>query len=133
MMMMRLLGMLAAALVLAPATLGGGPSMAVGAADDIFLQPTLEGATAKLQLARAAGLGAVRVTPVWDQGEKTPTAQEFRELENVAPAAAVDMRVFVSVYPFGSRTTPLTDAARAEFAAYAASIPRRVPELRDFI
>ena len=43
------------------------------------------------------------------------------------------MRLYVTVMHPGSRTTPLTDEARAEFAAYAAAIVRQVPAIRDVI
>jgi hypothetical protein len=55
-------------------------------------------------------------------------------LHNAAAAAEEHgIRVFVSVYHHGARTTPLTAVARAEFASFAASIPRHIPYLRDFI
>ena len=37
------------------------------------------------------------------------------------------MRVFVSVYNFGSRTTPLSDADQASFAGHAAYLARTSP------
>ncbi len=42
------------------------------------------------------------------------------------------MRLFIAVYHAGSKTTPLTDQARGEFAAYMASLARSLP-VRDFI
>ena len=43
------------------------------------------------------------------------------------------MRVYVSVYHAGSRTTPLTPEARTAFASYVAAIARDVPQIRDVI
>ena len=41
--------------------------------------------------------------------------------------------MFVSVYNFGSRTTPLTADDQASFANYAAELAREVPDLQNFI
>ena len=43
------------------------------------------------------------------------------------------MKVVAAVYHFGSRTTPLTEEARAEFAQLAAAIASRNPSIRDFV
>jgi hypothetical protein len=43
------------------------------------------------------------------------------------------VRVYLTVMHPGSRTTPLTDEAQADFASYAASIARGVPQIRDVI
>jgi hypothetical protein len=51
-------------------------------------------------------------------------------LRNVA---AGDARVFLAVYNPGSATTPLTEEARGQFAAYVAAVVREVPEIRDVI
>ncbi len=49
-------------------------------------------------------------------------------------AAELDgMEVFASVYNFGSKTTPLSEDDQASFAAYAATLARQVPALRNFI
>ena len=51
-----------------------------------------------------------------------------------ADAAALNgIRVVVSVYPVGASTTPLYATPRAQFASYAASIPRLVPEIDHVI
>jgi hypothetical protein len=133
---LRLAAPLLAALALAagPAALAGGPSMSVGAADDIVEQPTLAAATTEMGLARLAGLDSVRVTALWSRGLRAPPAELVASLGNTAAAAALyDVRVFVSVYPFGSSQTPLSDSDRADFAAFAVAVARAVPEIRDFI
>ena len=43
------------------------------------------------------------------------------------------VRVFVTVMSPGSRTTPLTDEARSQFASYAAAIVRGAPSIRNVI
>jgi hypothetical protein len=108
--------------------------MLVGAAEDVVRQPTLTETKAKLDLLRLAGLNAVRVTSIWDPDNPDPSQEEIGTLRNVASAAQLDgMQMFVAVYNFGSRTTPLTEAAQSSFASYAASLARRVPGLNNFI
>ena len=64
------------------------------------------------------GFKAVRVTSFWEPGLSEPTPHEAMVLANVAAAAALHgVRVYVSVYNAGSRTTPLTLADRTAFAA----------------
>ena len=53
---------------------------------------------------------------------------------NIGTAAALHgVRVYVSVYNEGSRTTPLTLTARKQFASYVAAIVRDNPSFRDVI
>ena len=123
-----------AALALAPAASAGGPSLVLGAAEDAVKHPDLVSTKAQLTLLRLAGLQAVRVTAIWEPGQTTIDAEERAELQNVVDAASLDgLRVLVSVYHFGSRTTPLTDEARADFAAFAASVPTAFPSVREVI
>ncbi len=129
-------GLLALLVALAstPAAYAGGPSMLVGAAEDVVKQPTLVGAQAQLNLLRLAGFGAVRVTAIWAPGDRKPSESELEQIGNVAAAAELTgMGVFVAVYQFGSRTTPLTDTARTEFADFAAAIAREVPGVTGLI
>jgi hypothetical protein len=122
------------ALAFAPAAHGGGSSIALGAAEDAVRAPTLVEAEANMGLVRLAGFRAVRVTSTWEPGLSAPTEHEAAVLANVAAAAAIHaVRVYVSVYHAGSRTTPLTPEARTEFAAYVAAIVGANPALRDVI
>ena len=106
----------------------GGPSLLLGATEDAVRSPTPAGAKLQMDLVAAAGFAGVRVTQVWAPGERTLSAGDRAVLENVAGAAQLDgVRVLVSVLNFGSRTTPLTDADQADFAAYAASVARAMP------
>jgi len=85
-------------------------------------------------LLRMAGFRAVRITSTWEPGLVAPTEHEAAVLGNVAAAAALHgVRVYVSVYHAGSRTTPLTPEAQTEFAAYAAEIVKANPSFRDVI
>ena len=82
----------------------------------------------------AAGFGALGITSYWEPGLAAPSAEELAVLRDTAArAAARDLRVFLAVFHRGSATTPLTPAARAEFASYVAAIVRAVPSLRDVI
>jgi hypothetical protein len=129
-----LLALAAAFLALAPAAHAGGSSIALGAAEDAVRAPSLVESEAAMSLVRLAGFRAVRVTSTWQPGLSAPTEHEASVLANVAAAAAVHgVRVFVSVYHAGSRTTPLTPEARKEFAAYVAEIVRANPTFRDVI
>jgi hypothetical protein len=106
----------------------------VGAAEDAPKQPELLVAKAKMDLARLAGLSAVRITSVWAPGQTTVSSEELLVLRNAAAAALLDgIRLFVSVYPRDPTGVPLTTAARREFAAYAASVARALPTATDFI
>jgi hypothetical protein len=130
----RILSVVLAALVFVLPAGAGGPSLIVGAAEDQVRQSTLAEAKAKMDLLRLAGLGAVRVTSIWNPDDPAPGAGEITALQNVSEAAALDgMDVFVSVYNAGSRTTPLTDDAQASFASYAAELARQAPALDNFI
>jgi hypothetical protein len=124
----------AAVLLLAPAAPAGGPALLVGAAEDDVKAGTFTETKAKLDLLQLAGFGAVRVTSIWDPANPAPPADELLALNNLTEAATLDgMDTFVSVYNFGSKTTPLTEDEQASFASHAATIAREVPDLRNFI
>jgi hypothetical protein len=129
-----LLALVGTALALAPAAHAGGSSIALGAAEDAVRSPSLVESEASVALLRLAGFRAVRITSTWEPGLSAPTEHEASVLANVAAAAAVHgVRVYVSVYHAGSRTTPLTPGAQAEFAAYVAEIVKANPTVRDVI
>lgn len=120
--------------VLVPAAHAGGPYMAVGAAEDIVKQPTLALAKAELAKATLAGLTTIRVTETWSRGQRQLTAEQGTELENLVGAATFDnVRVIVSLYPFGSSVTPLTQTERDDFTAFCVDVAKRFPTIRDFI
>ncbi len=108
--------------------------MALGAAEDAVRAPTLVESEAAMSLVRLAGFRAVRVTSTWSPGLTEPTEHEAFVLANVAAAAALHgVRVYVSVYHAGSRTTPLSSEAQAAFASYTAAIVKANPAFRDVI
>jgi hypothetical protein len=129
-----LLAAVGAALALVPAAHAGGSSIALGVAEDAVRAPSLVESETSMGLLRLAGFRAVRITSTWEPGLTAPTEHEATVLANVAAAAAVHgVRVYVSVYHAGSRTTPLTPEARAEFASYVAAVVRPNPGFRDVI
>ena len=99
----------------------------VGAVDDAVRHdgPALE-------RLREAGFRAAGITSFWQPGLSAPTAEELATLRGVAERAA-DTRIFLGVYHTGSATTPLTSAARQQFADYVRAIVRDVPEIEDVI
>ena len=106
----------------------------VGAAEDAAKDGGAIGADAKMSLAALAGFDTIRVTSIWRPGRRTIDAGEQETLAAVADSAALHgIRLIVSVYPYGSKTVPQYATTRAQFAAYAASIPRLVPSIRYVI
>jgi hypothetical protein len=123
----------AAALVCAPVT-RASEDMFIGAAEDAVRSVSFVHAKAKMDLVQLAGFDAVRVTSNWRPRQRQPSAHELLALQNVAAAAQLHgIRVFLSLYHPGSRTTPRTPRARSDFASYAATIAREVPGITHFI
>jgi hypothetical protein len=134
-MLPRRLALLAAlaALVL-PASAAAGAGMFVGAAEDAGRSDDLTQAYAKMELARLAGFDTVRMTSIWSPGFARPTDHELAVLRTSALAARLNgIRIILSVYQRNNRTTPLTGAARAQFASYVGTIAAQVPDIADFI
>jgi hypothetical protein len=105
-----------------------GPGLVVGAVEDDIRAASAVEAEARMSAFRLSGFRAVRVTSYWMPGSSAPTDDELRTLRTVGEAARRHgVRVYVTVMSPGSRTTPLTDEARAEFASYAAAIVRGAP------
>jgi hypothetical protein len=122
------------ALAVAPAAHAGGPFMMVGAAEDLVLSNGAADATAEVGLARQAGLDTVRMTAQWTLGQTALPPGTASALETaVAAADKGGVRVVLSLYPYGSSQTPLTDADRADFAAWAGDAVTRLPSVHDFV
>jgi hypothetical protein len=118
----------------APAAAAAGRPILVGAAEDDVKQVDAAAAKEKMDLARLAGLEAVRVTALWTPAKRTLSGWDLVTLQNAATAAELDgIRLFVAIYPVGSSVTPLTAASRERFAGWAASIARALPTVHDFI
>jgi hypothetical protein len=105
-------------------------SMQIGAAEDEGRNADPAVARAKMDLAKAAGFDAIRVTAIWTPGESAVPPDQLQALQSVAAAAAFDgITIWTTVMPYGSRTTPLTQVARRQFASFAADLTRRVPTI----
>jgi hypothetical protein len=108
--------------------------MLIGVAEDSVRQPTLVEAKVEMDLLVRAGFNAVRVTQTWAPGETAPSVADQRILRNVVQAARLDgVQVLLTVMNFGNRTTPLTEQARGEFAAYVAALASALPQVRYFV
>jgi hypothetical protein len=108
--------------------------MTLGAAEDVVRAPDLVTAKAKMAQLRFAGFTAVRVTSNWVPGLAAPTSHELTVLRNVEAAARLSgVKVFISVYNVGSRTTPLDPVAQEQFAQYAAALAEAIPSFDDMI
>jgi hypothetical protein len=118
----------------APGVAEAGPGLGVGAVEDDVRASSAVAAETQMALLRVSGYRGVRITSFWEPGQTRPTDNELRVLRNVAEAAdRHNVRIYTNVMHPGSRTTPLTDEARADFAANAAALVRAVPEIRSVI
>jgi hypothetical protein len=132
--MWRLAGTVLVLLALAAPAEAGGPRMALGVAEDVVRSPDPLVAKTRMALLRAVGFDTVRVTSTWTPGELAPGPLESRVLGNVAAAAELSgVRLVLSVYHPGSRTTPVTPEARAQLATYAAAAVQAMPGVRDLV
>jgi hypothetical protein len=108
--------------------------MTLGAAEDVVRSPDLVTAKAKMAQLRLAGFSAVRVTSNWAPGLTAPTSHELSVLRNVEAAARLSgVKVYVSVYNVGSRTTPLDPVDQEQFARYSAALAGALPSFDDVI
>lgn len=108
--------------------------MQFGASEDVVRAPDLPSAKAKMTMLRLAGFSSVRVTSQWQGTEAAPSPAEIAVLRNVAGAAQLSaIKVYLSVYPAGSRVTPLTPEARELFAAYLTVLKQQLPSVKDVI
>ena len=122
------------ALVAAPSAFAGGPTMTIGATEDIVKQPTLVAAKAQMDKLKLAGLRGVRMTQEWAPGQTEPGGADFDALKNAVAAAQLDgVQVILSVTNHGSRTTPLSDQDQSDFTTYAANVARALPYVREYV
>jgi len=105
-----------------------------GAAEDAGRQQDAAVAESEMAKASRAGFSAIRLTQMWTTGERTLGAGDVAALGNALEAAKANgIRIVLSIYPVGSSVTPTDGAGRADFAAFAADIAGRFPDLRDVI
>src|ERR671925_143029 len=77
-MLKRVLATTILALAVAPSAVAGGPTMTIGATEDIVKQPTLVAAKAQMDKLRLVGLRGVRITQEWAPGETEPDDAALR-------------------------------------------------------
>src|SRR4029453_7955907 len=88
----------------------------------------------KMDLAKAAGFDTIRITAIWSPGQRAVPQGQLQALQSIAAAGVfLNIRVVATVMPFGSSTTPLTAAARTQFARFASDMVKRVPTIREYI
>ncbi len=117
----------------APA-LAGGPYMLIGAAEDVARTQDPAFARAEMLEAKLVGFDTIRITQTWVQGQTTLGPNDQIQLGNaIAAAQFAGIRVVLSLYPYGSSVTPLTDQDRSDFAAFCVDVAKRYPLVHDFI
>jgi hypothetical protein len=130
----RLVVILALLACVAPANAAASMKMQIGAAEDEGRNSDPAVARAKMDLAKAAGFDAIRITAIWAPGQNKVDPNQLDALQAAASAAVFDhLQVTVTVMPFGSRTTPLTATAQRQFASFAANLVKNVPLIHAFI
>jgi hypothetical protein len=108
--------------------------MSLGVAEDAVRASDLVTAKARMTQLRLAGFTSVRITSNWLPGLVAPSAAELQVLRSVEAAARLTgVKVYVSVYHPGSRTTPLDATTQAQFAQYAAALAAALPSFDDVI
>jgi hypothetical protein len=135
-----LLAILAAGIAAVAVVLGVRPGsaeddrFAVGVWEYFVRDADAGNAERKLADLKAAGFEAAITNAFWEPGRREPTPEDVAELENAANAAEdADVTPLLIVQNVGSRTTPNTPRHRADFAAYAASLARELPQYRAFV
>jgi hypothetical protein len=119
---------------LAAPAFAGGPYMMVGAAEDVVQTPDLAFAKVEADKLKLAGLDSIRLTQTWTKGQTQLGPNDEIQLTNAISAAQfTGLRVILSIYPFGSSVTPLTDQDRSDFAAFVVDVAQRYPLVHDFI
>jgi hypothetical protein len=121
-------------LVCAPSAFAGGPFMMVGAAEDVMKAQDYAFAKTEMDKAKLAGFDTIRITQTWTKGQTALGPNDAITLGNAMKAAQfTGVRVILSLYPFGSSVTPLTEQDRLDFTQFAADVAKRYPLLHDFI
>ena len=108
--------------------------LVVGAVEDeAKFAPTDADARAHMARARDAGFRAIAFSAFWRPPLRELPKVERDALRRAARAAvAASITPIVDVAQFGG-DTPLTDAEREEFASFAASVPRLVPQVEHVV
>jgi hypothetical protein len=112
----------------------GSHKIFVGALEDLVKQPDPAETRVRVKQARAAGFDALGLTTPWKPGQVDPDPAQVLLLKNVAYAAKAEgIRVFVSIFQYRNRDTPISDEEQQQFAEYSAGLARELPLIQDFI
>jgi hypothetical protein len=112
----------------------GGPYMLIGAAEDNARTADPMFAQAQMRAAKLVGFDTIRLTQTWVRDQTTLGPNDRILLGNATVAAQLSgIRVVLSLYPYGSSVTPLTDQDRADFAAFCVDVADSFPLVHDFI
>jgi hypothetical protein len=129
-----LLGAVLVFLLWAPAAFAGGPFMMVGTAEDVVKTQDYAFSKAEMDKVKLAGLDTIRLTQTWTKGQTKLGPNDTIILGNAMKAAQfTGVRVILSIFPFGSSVTPLTEQDRLDFTQFAADVVKRYPLLHDII
>ena len=86
----------------------------VGAAEDVGRTADYAFAKSSMDKAKLAGFDSIRITQTWTKDQTKLGASDEIVLDNAINAAQfTGLRVVLSLYPFGSSVTPLTDEQRS--------------------
>ena len=108
--------------------------MMVGAAEDVARAQDPAFSRSEMLLAKLAGFDTIRITQTWVTGQTTLGPTDQITLANAIAAAQFSgLRIVLSIYPYGSSVTPLTDQDRTDFAAFCVDVANRFPYVHDFI
>src|SRR4029077_3311331 len=106
----------------------------MGAAEDEGRNSDPAVAMAKMELAKAAGFDTIRISAIWEPGQTAVPADKLAALQAISAAGDfLGIRIVATVMNFGSKTTPLTAAARSQLARFAAAALQRAPGTRAYI
>jgi hypothetical protein len=129
-----LVGVLLVCFVFAAPASAGGPFMMVGAAEDVVKAQDYAFAKTEMDKLKLAGFDTIRLTQAWTRGQTKLGPNDSITLGNAIKAAQfTGVRVILSLYPFGSSVTPLTEQDRLDFSQFAADVVEHYPLVHDFI
>jgi hypothetical protein len=110
-----------------------GPGLLVGVADDSLKWTGKPAAQTALGYTRDLGLGAVRVTVPWRDGETRLSVLERGPVDRMIVATwGPRLRIVLSVYGTAD-SAPQTDAERDAYCTFVGSLLRRYPGVNDVV
>jgi hypothetical protein len=123
---------LACALAALAAAAPGSAQIAVGVSDDLPMGAADGGASFYAAM-QDAGMRENRIAVKWDPNAPGAIGNEAGIERAIGEAQAKGVNVVLSLYPLRPTAITGSPAAAGQFAAWAASVARRYPGVRDFI